>query len=120
MNGGGKPDKPMVPGKPTNKGQAASSPAERVEGRGLAKGNSGEQNQVLGSETDRPAPCAAPNTKGCEETLRLSVNTRGRSPRRGGVIPHAGICAGVVCKGHPYRDHPFIPIPILRNAFPKA
>jgi hypothetical protein len=43
MNDGGKSDKPIVPGKPTNKGQAASSPAERVEGRGLAKGNSVER-----------------------------------------------------------------------------
>ena len=43
MNGDGKSDKPIVPGKRANKGQAVSRPAERVEGRGLAKGNSGEQ-----------------------------------------------------------------------------
>jgi hypothetical protein len=43
MNDGGKSDKPIVPGKHANKGQAASGPAERVEGRGLVKGNSGEQ-----------------------------------------------------------------------------
>jgi hypothetical protein len=43
MNEDGKSDNPIVPGKPTNKGQAASRPAERVEGRGLAKGKPGEQ-----------------------------------------------------------------------------
>jgi len=39
MNGRGKSDRPIVPKKPANKGEGAPSPAERVEGRGLAKGN---------------------------------------------------------------------------------
>lgn len=43
MNGDGKSDKPIVPKKSTNKGSGQLSPAERAEGRGLAKGNSGEQ-----------------------------------------------------------------------------
>lgn len=43
MNGDGKSDKPIVPKKSTNKGSGQPSPAERAEGRGLAKGNSGEQ-----------------------------------------------------------------------------
>lgn len=46
MNGGGKSDKPVVPGKDANKGGHATGgarPAERVEERGLTKGNSGEQ-----------------------------------------------------------------------------
>lgn len=45
MNGRGKSDSSIVPMKPSNKGSGASStpPAERVEGRGLPKGNSEEQ-----------------------------------------------------------------------------
>lgn len=44
MDGCGKSDRPIVPRKPTNKTVDASMVAERVEGRGLAKGNSGQQN----------------------------------------------------------------------------
>ena len=45
MHERGKSDRPIVPGKPTNKELGAPSLAEEVEGRGLAKGNSGEQNR---------------------------------------------------------------------------
>ena len=40
MNEGGKSDSPILPEKPSNKGRGAPRSAERVEGRGLAKGNS--------------------------------------------------------------------------------
>ncbi len=43
MNNDGKSDKPIVPEKGANKEQGRSCSAERLEGRGLAKGNSGEQ-----------------------------------------------------------------------------
>ena len=43
MNEGRKSDGPIVPQKLTNKGRARSRPAEWVEGRGLAKGNSDRQ-----------------------------------------------------------------------------
>jgi len=43
MNGPGKSDRSTVPEKPSNKGHAAARPAERVEGKDLAKGNSGQQ-----------------------------------------------------------------------------
>lgn len=43
MNGGGKSDKSIVPRKPSNKGRGRLRPAEGVEERDLAKGNSGEQ-----------------------------------------------------------------------------
>jgi len=43
MNDSGKSDKPIVPMKGANKRQGRPRPAERVEGRGLAKGNLGEQ-----------------------------------------------------------------------------
>lgn len=43
MNGGGKSDSSIVPRKPSNKGCGRPWPAEKVEGRELAKGNSVEQ-----------------------------------------------------------------------------
>jgi len=45
MHERGKSDRPIVPKKPSNKELGAPSSAEEVEGRGLAKGNSGEQNK---------------------------------------------------------------------------
>jgi len=43
MNDAGKSDKPIVPAKDANNGSGTPCPAERLEGRGLAKGNPGEQ-----------------------------------------------------------------------------
>ncbi len=43
MNDNRKSDKPIVPKKPSNKGGGRPRLAERVEERGLAKGNSVEQ-----------------------------------------------------------------------------
>lgn len=43
MKDHGKSDKPIVPEKGANKGRGRPRSAERLEGRGLAKGNSGEQ-----------------------------------------------------------------------------
>ena len=43
MNDDGKSDKLVVPVKGANKGSGGPHPAERLEGRGLAKGNPGEQ-----------------------------------------------------------------------------
>jgi len=43
MNDGGKSDKPIVPAKDANNGGGRPRPAECPEGRGLAKGNPGEQ-----------------------------------------------------------------------------
>ena len=45
MYGGGKSDRPIVPEKPSNKTRDTSRAAERVEERGLTKGNSVEQNK---------------------------------------------------------------------------
>ena len=45
MNERGKSDSSIVPGKLPNKGCGAPQPAEEVEERGLAKGNSGQQNR---------------------------------------------------------------------------
>jgi len=47
MNDVGKSDKPVVPAKGANKGGGKPRPAERLEGRGLAKGNPGEQSRFL-------------------------------------------------------------------------
>lgn len=47
MNGRGKSDSSVVPGKPSNKGGVpVTPPAEKVEGRELPKGNSGGQNRL--------------------------------------------------------------------------
>ncbi len=43
MDGQGKSDRPVVPAKPPNNVVPAAT-AEEVEGRGLAKGNTGQQN----------------------------------------------------------------------------
>ena len=43
MNGGGKSDKPIVPAKDANSGGGQPRLAECPEGRGLVKGNPGEQ-----------------------------------------------------------------------------
>jgi len=45
MNGHGKSDRSIVPKKPSNKGRGAPRPVETVEGRGLAKGSSAQQNR---------------------------------------------------------------------------
>ena len=45
MNEHGKSDRPVVPKKLANKGCGEPRPAERVEGRGLAKGNPDQQNR---------------------------------------------------------------------------
>lgn len=53
MNERGKSDWPIVPGKLANKGDGAPSPAEWVEGRGQAKGNSIEQSSYRAQNRDR-------------------------------------------------------------------
>ena len=55
MNGRGKSDSPVVPGKPPNKAEGPA--AEAVEGRGLAKGNSPERN-ALRTQSRASAPSA--------------------------------------------------------------
>ena len=45
MNERGKSDRPVVPVKPANKADGRPTAAEPVEGRGLAKGNSNQQNR---------------------------------------------------------------------------
>lgn len=55
MHDDGKSDKPIVPAKDANKGGARPQPAECLEGRGLAKGNSGEQTRFwTQGQTDLP------------------------------------------------------------------
>jgi RNA-directed DNA polymerase len=52
----GRSDRPVVPAKPSN--NAESSAAERVEGRGLAKGNTDEQNALRTQRRAVSAPSA--------------------------------------------------------------
>ena len=77
MNGRGKSDSSIVPVKSPNKGEvAATVPAEGMEGRGLAKGNSGEQTrtraqirQALQHALDRVRQVAIRERKGQLRTL---------------------------------------------------
>jgi len=46
MNTRRESDSPIVSEKPSNKGCGAPHPAEKVEKRGLAKGNTAQQNRV--------------------------------------------------------------------------
>jgi len=53
MNGGKKSDWPIVPEKSANKADGQPSAAESVEGRGQAKGNSGERNSGRTQSRDK-------------------------------------------------------------------
>lgn len=70
MNEARQSDGPMVPMKPSNKGEARSLPAEEVEGRGPAKGNAEQQNgdrtqsrQILHSALGRIREAAGQDKK---------------------------------------------------------
>jgi len=90
MNGSGKSDKPIVPEKGANKERGIPRSAERLEGRGLAKGNSGEQTRFWTQ--------GQVDLKHALDRIRKVANTRLKrhNPRQepGAVIPLAGICAG--------------------------
>jgi len=90
----------VVPRKPSNKGRSMG-PAEKVEGRGLAKGNVVEQTrsrtQRRGLLSQALSRVRTVGTFGC-----LRVTTRGRSPVRSCRTP--GSVRGVPCNRHPYRD----------------
>ncbi len=79
MNECGKSDKPIVPEKPANNGnaQAVASPAERVEGRGLAKGNSIRQTRFR-TQSREDLQSALDRIR----QIVLAVMTQGRSPVR--------------------------------------
>lgn len=64
MNERGKSDSPILPGKLPNKGCGAPQPAEGVEGKGLAMGESDPANQVPDTALERPATCAGTDTAG--------------------------------------------------------
>ena len=66
MNGTGESDRPIIPRKLSNKGAAAAVPAERAEGRGLAKENLLRQNQPIGHR-------AAPGWQNALERIRQAA-----------------------------------------------
>jgi len=79
MNDGRKSDKLIVPRKPANEGDAGASSEELAEGRGLAKGNPGEQTRFW-TQGQIDLPHALDRIR--QAVSRLSVTTRGRSPVR--------------------------------------
>ena len=97
-NDSGKSDKPIVPGKDANKRRGGPRQAERLEERGLAKGNLegrtgiGHRTKVTGNTG--PNRCA-------QRTWSYSMAVTRLYPRQepGAVVPHAGICAGGGPKG---------------------
>ena len=90
MYGRGKSDRPIVPEKPPNKVRTLA--AEAVEGRGLAKGNTGQQNtprtQCRNQGVSSALDCVRQVARQDREThhpwseMRFDVLTRGRSPVR--------------------------------------
>ena len=79
MNGCGKSDGPVVPRKRSNKGDGTPPPAESVEGRGPAKGNSVEQNRFR-AQSRSDLQSALHGVRQAE--YRLCVITQGKSPVR--------------------------------------
>jgi hypothetical protein len=79
MHDSEKSDRPVVPAKPSSK--AESSAAERVEGRGLATGNTDEQNAPRTQRRAVGAPNALDRVRQ-RAKLRFDVRTRGKSPVR--------------------------------------
>ena len=69
MNGSGKSDRPIVPQTPSNKGPGSPGPAERVEGRGLAKENPLRQNRSIGHR-------AAPDRQTALQRIRQAAEER--------------------------------------------
>jgi group II intron reverse transcriptase/maturase len=68
MNGSGKSDRPIVPTKPPNK--PGRPEAEAVEGRGLAKGNMGQQNAPRTQSRKQGAPSALDRVRGAARRNR--------------------------------------------------
>ena len=95
MNDRGKSDSSVVPEKPPN--NAAEPAAEVVEGRGLAKGNSPEQQRRPGLRAGRDAlRCARAGTSSSKEGSETAVHgaaaprLRHRPPARGVLRAEAG------------------------------
>ena len=92
-NDSGKSDKPIVPEKDANKGRGRPRLAERLEGRGLAKGNL-EGRTGIGhrtKDTGNIDPIGAPSGHGA---IPMPVTRLYPRQEPGAIIPHAGICAG--------------------------
>ena len=85
MDGCGKSDSPIVPKKTSNNGVERSVSAERLEGRGLAKGNVQEQTRLRTQSRARLQSELARIRQRWRHYLRQEP---------GAVVPHAGICAG--------------------------
>ena len=81
MNGRGKSDSPILPGKHLNKGCGALQPAEGVEGRGLAKGNPIQQTRSR-TQSRKDLQHAVERIRQAYPEQRLRVLTQGRSPVR--------------------------------------
>jgi hypothetical protein len=88
MHDDGKSDKPIVPKKGANNERGQPRSAERREGRGLAKGNPGEQTRFWTQGQF--------HLQHALDRIRTAPMLMRHDPRQepGAVVPHAGICAG--------------------------
>ena len=91
MNGQGKSDRPVVPAKlPNNAAPAAA--AEVVEGRGLAKGNTDQQNAPRTQSRTARDQCAGPCTRSSKEGQEGEVHSA-PAPRHDGSASGGVLCA---------------------------
>ena len=88
MNGRGKSDSPIVPGKLPNKERSALREAEEVEERGLAEGNLFQQTRFRTQSRK--------DLQQTMERIRQAFVFARHYPRQepSAVTPHAGICPG--------------------------
>ena len=89
MHGGRESDSFIVPRKPSNKG-CSSGPAEKVEGRELAKGNAAEHTRDRTQRRVTPVTRARPRTAGIFGCLCV----RPKAGARCGSAARRGLCGG--------------------------
>ena len=102
MNEGGKSDRSVVPQTLSNKGGGAPTPAERAEGRGLAKDNPLQQNQSIGHR-------AAPDWQSALERIRQATSVcalRSEARARCGNSARRDLCGGRVARPVPTATRP--------------
>ena len=80
MNDDGKSDTPIVPRKDANKRCGSPHPAERLEERGVTKGNSGQQ-RTFWTQSQADVTQALDRIRHAMNPWR-GVTTQGRSPVR--------------------------------------
>ena len=100
MHGGRESDSFRVPRKPSNKG-CSSGPAEKVEGRELAKGKAAEHSRDRTQRRVTPVTRARPRTAGPVGCLPV----RPEAGARCGSAARRDLCGGCWVTGIPTATH---------------